>query len=221
MSKKLTLEQIQEKYKNFAFNNKHDKGITFFKKIIKNKKLARIDRIQLDLAFLLYHQAFKFYNKKETTRIKQKSAEKQINEAIKILNKIVYSKRKNIGEKDMLNARIYLAQIYAVTKNKKAIELAKETFKKEPSSTTANRLANVYIILENVKLAEFWYKKYEKLSNKENSPKYHTFLDMAVFYRRIGKDKLAEKYLKKILKILPKNNTEKSILNTIKNNFNL
>lgn len=221
MSKEIPLEKIQEKFRNFAITNQHNLGIIFFRKLLKNRELAKNKRLQLNMAFLLYHQALKFYLKDNLSISVKKRTLGQLEEAIKICKEIIHSKHRAIDKKIILSARIYLAQIYACMNNPEAIVMAKENFKQEPHAVTANRLADIYMRLGDKRSAGIWYKKYEKLAIKEKVPSYHTATDMAIFYNQIGKNELAQKYLKKALANLPESKEGKSRLSIIKKYFDI
>ena len=196
MSKKITLDELQKKNQEFAIKDHHNDGIIYFRKLLVSYRDPVInEKVRLNLAFMLYHEAFKFYDKKSISLQKKKEARNQLDEAVNILKDIIYSKNNFIKGSTLLSARIFLAQIYTALKNPESIMLAKENFKQKPNALMANRLADIYMRIRNIKLAETWYKKYEKIAIREKIPLYLISTDMANFYRRINKNKLAKKYL--------------------------
>ena len=221
MSKRTSQEEIQKKSQEFALTDNHNDGIIYFRKLLRYKDPVVNEKVRLNLAFMLYHQAFKFYGKENISVRVNKKTKNQLDEAVNILKNIIYSKNTNTEEKTLLSARIFLAQIYTAFKNPESIILAKENFEQEPNALMANRLADVYMRLGDMKSAEVWYKKYEKIAIREKIPLYLVSTDMANFYRQVGKNKLAKKYLKIALKNLPKSEEGKSLLTILKNNFNI
>ena len=139
----------------------------------------------------------------------------------KILKGIIYPHKTSSNEEVIFNAKIFLAQIYASMSKPEAVKIAKENFREKPMAISANRLADVYMRLGNKKLAESWYKKYENLALKEKVPSFLVSTDMAIFYKQIHKNELAQRYLKKALKSIPHSKEGKSILSILRSNFDI
>lgn len=164
------------------------------------------DRVLLKLAFFLYHHAIPFlYGNKEA----QEKAKIEFKQAILICKKLV---KKDIltKEKITLNARIYLAQMYAILKKPVALVWARRTYSLYPSLLTANRLADVYARLGHTKYALRWYRKWHKekkefiLSKKERIMYYS---DLARLLHGVGKEREAFSYAcraHQLLRLLPK-----------------
>jgi hypothetical protein len=73
----------------------------------------------------------------------------------------------------------------------------------------------------NIKLATIWYKKFENLAIKEKWPLYSFTSSLAIFYKNIRKQNLAQKYLEKTLENLPKTPEGKSRFSILKNHFDI
>ncbi|OGE31562.1 hypothetical protein A2631_01480 [Candidatus Daviesbacteria bacterium RIFCSPHIGHO2_01_FULL_44_29] len=213
------LENTQKKFRDFAISDRHASGIIFFRRLLKKPSYRQIVRIQLDLAFLLYHEALKSYLNRDLSVAAKRPAMNQLREAIKICHSIIKSEQRDVNEKEIINARIFLAQIYACMRNPAAINLARKTFERASYAVTANRLADVYVRLDRPVEAKIWYKKYEKLANQEKIPSYLIATDMAIFYKDIGKNDLANRYLEQALANLPHSKKGKSVLSIIKRHF--
>jgi tetratricopeptide (TPR) repeat protein len=184
--------------------NKMQEAIKLLLPIIKNEQLKDNPRLFLRYAFLLYHIRLQDYSSKRGSK-KYIVAKNNMIKAKKILLKIISLRNGIVEKKDLLNAKIALAQIYAITKNKKAVPLAISNYENSPSTVTANRLANVYLILGNVNKAKIWYKKYENLLIKNKLMDFVALGDLAVIYKSLGDQAKANKYFKKAVPLIPKN----------------
>jgi len=215
------LENIRKKVRTYGIKNQHKKGIKFLQSLFNNEEgYSKNERLQLDMAFILYHESIKHLFKKKISKKQEKESEKQIEKAIKICKRVLYGKSRSKDTKNIINARMFLAQIYAILNKPHAIYLAKENFNQEPGIVTANRLADVYFRLGKIKLAETWYKKYENLALKEGCPTYQVFANMAVFYKEIQKEKHAQEYFRRAFDSLPKTPEAKSVILILKKYFN-
>lgn len=144
------------------------------------------DRVLLKLAFFLYHHAIPRLYKNKKTR---KGAEKQFRQAIYICKKLI-EKDLLVKKKSTLNARIYLAQMYAILKKPSALEWARKTYSLCPGFLTANRLADVYARLGHTTHALRWYKRENKfVRTKKDEHAYHA--DLALFLHGIKKEREA------------------------------
>ncbi len=144
------------------------------------------DRVLLKLAFFLYHHAIPLLYRNKKTRDK---AKKQFEQAIYICKKLI-KKDTLIKKKITINARIYLAQMYAILKKPSAIAWARQTYSLCPCFLTANRLADVYARLGHTKHALRWYKRENKfVRTKKDKLAYHS--DLALFLYGIKKEKEA------------------------------
>lgn len=209
-----SLKKIKNKISDFYLKDDHKGGLDYINKILNKNEFKNNHDLLVDKAGLLYHEAIKHFNTKNELPDKQK---KYLKEAISICKKILKINR--INEKTKLNAGIFLAQIYACLKNKRAIDIAKNNFENGKNSITANRLADVYYRLGDKNKAEYWYKKYEKMAKKEKVLSKYVFLDMAVFYKKINKNYLANKYLKLLKNKISNMKEDKSLMKIAKNYF--
>ncbi len=216
---KIHIPKLRKILHNHSITDTREEGVKLIRPILKNKNCRDYPDLFLDFAFLLYHVALKnYWNVNSPGKIT--AARRKIKEATKILKKLI-SLEEEIGatHKTIINAKIFLAQIYAIEGNVMAIALAKENFRKNSNSLMANRMADVYQRLGKLGLAAKWYKKYARLGRKEKTPKYHLTGVMANFYKNIGRDKLAREYLKKTLCELPNNKIGASMRSVLKSNF--
>lgn len=213
------LMTIRKKVRSYAVKDQHVKGVKFLRHLFNEKKYSEDERLQLDMAFILYHEAIKHISKEKISKKLKKETKKQVGEAINICKKILYGTGRSKNTKNIINAKMFLAQMYAILGKTSAINLAKENFNQEPCAVTANRLADVYFRLGKIRSAETWYKKYENLALKEDCLTYQVFADMAVFYKEIKKEKLAQEYLRKAFNSMPKTTETNSVILTLKKYF--
>ena len=190
---------LNKKLDTLNMQGKRKESISLLRSHFKKHQVT--DQLELRLAFFLYHHALEIYYG-DGAKIDKEKAKQEFDEDIKICRKIIKDCK---NKKLHLNASIYLAQIYACLGKKKAIEIARKNYLQEKSSVTANRLADVYERLGDNSKALSWYKKEEMLAKKEKPQSVYYILNLAMFYKRIGKNKLAEEYVRTGLKLLPKN----------------
>lgn len=160
------------------------------------------DWVLLKLAFFLYHHAIPFlYGNKKV----QEKARKEFEQAIRICRKLI-KKDILVKRKITLNARIYLAQMYAILKKQSALVWARRTYSLSPGFLTANRLADVYARLGHTTHALRWYKRENKfVRTKKDKQAYHA--DLALFLHGIKKEKEALRHAQlaqQALKSFPK-----------------
>src|SRR3989344_6657129 len=109
-SKNIT-NRMEIKLIKLARNEQYVKGIKIIDDFLKKKSVS--DEILVQKAFFLYHYAaYLMYNKKWSTT-KQDLIQQNFEDAIKICEAII-KKRLSTNKRNILNARIYLAQIYAM-----------------------------------------------------------------------------------------------------------
>lgn len=121
-------------------------------------------------------------------------------------------KRRDINDRNLLNARVYLAQIYAMLKkNKGAKKLSEETYKKRPSAFTAERVADVHMRLNDFHGAIRWYKKAVN-RGKNYTEKLIAQIGLAVCYKEINEAKRAITEARTALKFLKKADRDKNAM---------
>ncbi len=200
----LNEKKLFDKIQKLNLLNKRQEAIELLLPHIKDIEIKNSPRLFVKYAFLLYHVKLPEYSLKRGSK-KQIIAEANINKAQKILQNVIALDKKYLSRKDLLSSKVFLAQIYAITKNKKAISLAKNNYKNSPSVTTANRLADVYFRLGDIKKAKIAYEKYENLLIKNKMLDFVALGDLAVIFKSLGDKTKADEYFKKALPLMPKN----------------
>ncbi len=168
-----------------ARNRKYEEGIKLIEGRIK--KIGSTTELLLQEAFFQYHHAadLKYNNPKKNLTNDLEIINDKFKHALKICREIIENKK--IQHKNhILNARLYLAQIYAMLGNvEKGKSLAKQTFKLFPTTLTAERTADVHLRLNDTKGAICWYKKSIKLARKIPE-KIIARLGLAIAYKKRG-----------------------------------
>lgn len=152
------------------------------------KQYPEMDEFLLKHAFFLYHHAadlkYSHGTKKEASQTLKIAA--YFNHATHICRKLI-KRKKFLPRRIHLNARIYLAQIYAMLeKTREAKEFARATYKYFPSALSAERAADVCWRLNDFDGALRWYKIAVKKAKKADE-KATTHAGLAMLYRHIGK----------------------------------
>lgn len=200
MSTQTVLEKLEEELQQLNYIGDREKGIRRLRQFVSLH--GESNQVLLQLAFFLYHNAFEVLNDQADSKQKKEQAVRDLAEATALCNRII---KEGADENETINARIYLAQIYAFEGlEKEAIALAKKTFQIMKNSVTANRLADIFCTLEKFNDAERWIEKYKELALSEKKLGIG-FLnaDLAIFYLRIGKGIDAEEYYTQAIKTLP------------------
>jgi len=178
----ISQEKILSRLQKLASKGKYETGLRILEDFLKQN--LPNDEIQLKHAFFLYHYGANLKyssNAQNNSRQKQKIAG-YFNGAIRICRELI-KKRKKLPERIHLNARIYLAQIYAMLgKKTKAKELAKETYEYFPSSLSAERAADVNFRLNDFKRALYWYRLAVKNAEKTDE-KATAHTGLAILYK--------------------------------------
>ena len=205
-SKNIT-NRMEIKLIKLARNEQYVKGIKIIDDFLKKKSVS--DEILVQKAFFLYHYAaYLMYNKKWSTT-KQDLIQQNFEDAIKICEAII-KKRLSTNKRNILNARIYLAQIYAMNgRTKKAKNFAASTFKSHPSFFTAERAADVYLRLNDSHRAISWYKKSIELA-KQDDAKLMAQIGLAVTFKKTGNLKNALIEAKRAILLLEQSKIDKN-----------
>ncbi|MDO8618695.1 MAG: tetratricopeptide repeat protein [Candidatus Daviesbacteria bacterium] len=200
------VNQIEKKLLKLARCGQYQVGMFTIDKYLK--QYGATDEILLQQAFFLYHHAAALMYG-ETPDSRQKTLiKKNFIRAITICRKLIKQKRPQIGDRSLLNARIYLAQIYAMLRqDKKARKLAEETYKYRPSALSAERVADVYRRTGDLHSAIKWYKKAVK-QGENYTEKLIAQLGLAVCYKQINKPKQATSEAYTALRFLKKANKD-------------
>src|SRR3989344_2395011 len=120
---KLTTIKLRNILYNHNLTNTREAGLKLIQPILKNKSYRDYPDLFLDFAFLLYHIALKNYWDKNFPK-KMLIAKKKIKKSVKILKKLIsLEKEMGMSHKTIINAKIFLAQIYAIEGNVRAIIL--------------------------------------------------------------------------------------------------
>lgn len=196
---KKTIYQTERKLIELARKERYGEGMTIIDNFLS--KYGTVDTILVQKAFFLYHYAaYLKYN--HTQDSKRKALIKQnFKQAIDIC-KLVIKQLRNIDNRNLLNVRIYLAQIYAMIGcAKEAKKVARQTFKYCPSDLTAERAADVNLRLNDLSSAISWYKMAIKLAKKADG-KSMAQIGLAIAYKQIGKTSSALREANKALQLL-------------------
>jgi len=148
---------------HLARNQQYRKGLRLIAKY--SKKLPISSELLLNKAFFLYHNSAKLLYGHSASRYRSK-IDTGFHQATIICNKIIksHSRKKN---RYLLNARLYLAQIYVMNKQyMQAIRIGQYTHKIFKTSMTAERLADIYQRARNLKHAIQYYREGVRLAKK-------------------------------------------------------
>ncbi len=143
----------------------------------------------MDLAFFYYHYG--------TTLKSSNNKNIYYKKAIKIYQGIL-NKDKNNNQ-----ALHFLSRVFYLEKNKKAINIAKKAFELKPNFAEASNLADVYQNFNKFSLAELWYNKALKLTDKSEI-RLLIKANLASCYQRASKKNLARKYAKEVIDKIPR-----------------
>lgn len=204
---KKTIYQIETRLTKLARKERYQSGLVVINDFLS--KYGIVDEILVQKAFFLYHYAaYLKYN--HTQDSKSKALIKQnFKQAIDIC-KLVIKKLRNIDNRNLLNVRIYLAQIYAmIGRAKEAKQVARQTFQYYPSDLTAERAADVNLRLNDLSRAISWYKTAIKLAKKADS-KSMAKIGLAVAYKQNGKTPSALKEASDALQLLKRSGKNKN-----------
>lgn len=218
---KISTKQIEKKLLKLARDTRYEEGMRIIDTYLRHHELT--DKLLLFRAFLLYHHAAKLmYGKGKTKSFKQKNfIQKKFESAISICKHLI-RKQHSIDNQVYLNSRLYLAQIYAMLgKKKEAILFARKTYKINPSTLTAERLADVYYRLGETNNAIFWYETAVK-KTRDFTKKLFTQTNLAIAHKQMGNIKEAEREALKAFKFLNKagkGENKKLLFRTLYNSF--
>lgn len=205
---KRTIYQTEMKLTELARKERYEEGMA----VIDNffNKYGVMDEILVQKAFFLYHYAaYLMYN--HTQASKRKALIRQNFEQAIDICKLVIKKRRDIDDRNLLNVRIYLAQIYAMTgRAKEAKNIARQTFKYRPSTLTAERAADAHLRLNDLSGAIFWYKAAIKQAKKADE-KSMAQIGLAIACKQIGETSSALKEAIKALQLLKHSGKNKNI----------
>lgn len=158
-----------------------------------NRKYGPVNEILIQKAFFLYHYAAALmYGDTKTSR-QNYVIRKNYHQALIICREIIRKRRNDTRDKNTLNARLYLAQIYAmIGQEKRARRFAKQTFKYQLSALAAERAADVYFRTGDMVGAAALYREAEKKA-EDPAQKLMAQIGLAVTYKRMGKTVAATK----------------------------
>ncbi|GEM_PF-4010785 len=192
----MSTELTKSKLLALSRGSKWAVGIKLLRSELGKKRHSSERRfLLLNLAAFLYHNSFT----KNRYGINKNN---DLKEAIKICRDIIKD-NKNLSSTNMLdlmNARFFLAQILAASGDVNAIKLAKDSFDMQKNSVSANRLANVYEMLGNKKMAEKYYLEHEKIAAKNREDMLYVYLSMYIYYIDSKSPEKAQRYLNMIEK---------------------
>lgn len=200
--------QTEIRLTELARKERYEEGLAIIDDFLN--KYGVVNEILVQKAFFLYHYAaYLKYN--HIQNHKKKALIKQnFKQAINIC-KLIIKKLHNIDNRNLLNVRIYLAQIYAMTSRvKEAKNIARQTFKYHPSDLTAERVADVYLRLNDLPGAVSWYKTAIKLAKKTDE-KSMAQIGLAITYKKIGETSSALEEAHKALQLLKHSGKNKNI----------
>ena len=205
---KRTIYQTEKKLTELARRECYEKGLALIDDFLS--KYGTVDEILAQKAFFLYHHAaYLMYNQTQASR-KKALIKENFEQAIKIC-KLLIKKLRSIDDRNLLNVRIYLAQIYAMKGcTKESKNIAKQTFKCSPSDLTAERAADVYLRLNDLPGAISWYKTAIKLA-KTASEKSMAQIGLAITYKKTGETTSALKEANNALQLLKHSGKNKNI----------
>ena len=200
--------QTEARLLKLAREEKYQAGLVVIERF--HEKYGAVDEILVQKAFFLYHYAaYLMYG--HTQDSKRKTLIKQNFEQAIDICKLVIKKQRDIDDRNFLNARLYLAQIYAMLgRTKKAKNIARQTFKYHPSALTAERAADVHLRLNDLSGAISWYKTAIKQAKKVDE-KSMAQIGLAIAYRQIGEISSALKEAIKALRLLKHSGRNKNI----------
>lgn len=196
--------------------NNRARGVKIIKNYLKTHRAT--DEVLVRLAFCLYHHAAPYLFNHSASSHTRTCAKKQFTQAITICKNII-DKDRTIKKRSTLNARIHLAQMYAMLKKRaEAVSLARKNYILKPNVITANRLADVYARLGENKEALRWYKRVERIS-KGRKEYLAAISDLACFYKKIEKNRLAFQYARQTLELIPKTGEGRSMKKILLSHF--
>lgn len=176
-----------------------------------HEKYGPADEILIQKAFFLYHYAAHLMYDYATQNDKKKALIKQNFEQAIDICKLVMKRRRDIEDRNLLNVRLYLAQIYAMLgRAKEAKNIARQTFKYHHSALTAERAADVHLRLNDLPGAIHWYKMAIKQAKKADE-KSMAQIGLAIIYKQIGKTFFALKEALKALQLLKRSGRNKNV----------
>ena len=193
---------IKKQLLELSRDMKYQKALIIIDKYIRKNK--ETDWILLRKSFVLYHYAAALMYGDLNHPNKKKIISDNFKSAINICKKIINAKN---DDSDIINARMYLAQIYVMLKqNTKAEKFAKQSYKYSPSAFSAERLADIYMRAENLNSAILWYRKAVK-KTENYTEKLISQISLAVCYKKKNNQKqalkeaaIAEKYFRHSIK---------------------
>src|SRR3989338_237188 len=200
--------QTETKLTELARRERYGEGLAIIDNFLN--KYGIVDEILVQKAFFLYHYAvYLKYNHTQDSK-RKKIIKQNFEQAIKIC-KLIIKKLRNINDRNLLNVRIYIAQIYAMKgRTKEAKKIAGQTFKYHPSDLTAERAADVHLRLNDLPGAISWYKIAVKLTKKADE-KSMAQIGLAFTYKKIGEASSALKEANKALQLLKHSGKNKNI----------
>ena len=173
-----------------AQQGKYHIGLKTTKKYLR--QYPTIEELLLKYAFFLYHHAADLKYSRNTGKIQTSQVITNFNQAIRICRKLI-KREKFLSQRICLNARLYLAQMYAMLgKSKEAKKFANATYKYLPSTLTAERAADVYRRLNDPDGAMRWYQRAVKNAKKADE-RAMAHAGLATLYKHLGEVKKAIK----------------------------
>lgn len=134
-------------------------------------KHGPVDEIMQQKAFFLYHHAASLLHTKKLTPKMKATIKGKFDEA-EMISKQLEKKFRSFSRKNILensicyNSRLYLAQIYVMTKRyKEAVTASRATYNSRRDSMSAERLGDIYDRSGDSVSAVRWFRKAVQLGN--------------------------------------------------------
>ena len=175
-----------------AQQGKYHVGLQTVRKYLK--QYPAMEEFLLKYAFFLYHHAadLKYSRSAKKERAQTLKITAYFNQAIHVCHELI-ERKEFLPQRIYLNARIYLAQIYAMLgKSRKAKTFARATYKYLPVVLTAERAADVYRRLNDPDGAMRWYQRAVKNAKKADE-RAMAHAGLATLYKHLGEVKKAIK----------------------------
>ena len=206
---KKTIYQIEERLVTLARGTRYKEGIRLIDNYVK--KYGKVDELLTQKAFFYYHYAaFIKYGGGHVEK-RAKLIQWYFQHAIDICRSII-EKLDDIENKNLLNSRLYLAQIYAMLGIAgRAKKIALQTFKYKPSSLTAERAADVCLRIQDNRGALLWYKKSVNLA-KNSASRLMSRIGIAITYKRMGDSKTSLRHALKAFGLLKRARKDINVL---------
>lgn len=186
------ISQTEARLLKLARGQRYQEGLKVIQRF--HEKYGPANEILMQKAFFLYHYAAALLYGDTKTPRQNSVIQKNYRQAIIICRGIIRKHRNNTQNKRiLLNARLYLAQIYAmIGQGKRAQRFAQQTLKYQSSTLAAERAADVYSRTGNLVGAVALYKEAIKKA-EDPAQKLMAQIGLAMTYKQMGKTAVAIK----------------------------